>query len=252
MLVGSMTGGGKSILLKIILTYLITKKKIDLYLLDFKGSEFFVFENCSCIKKICYDPEDALNMFIELTNIMKERYKKFKDKGVRDIWDFNNKYKFTKMRHIVIVADEYSELMEYKDCQREMERLTQLGRAAGFNLIICTQRPDSKVVNGRIKNNFSVVAGLKTNDAINSRIIIDNDSLSKLKGKGHCIFRYGGVDTVLQVMKITDEKIKELIKPFEINKEAEKKKTIQNGELNEEDFNKVVNLFEDRPKNNKR
>jgi hypothetical protein len=42
--------------------------------------------------------------------------------------------------------------------------------------------------------------------------------LSKLRGKGHCIFRYGGYDHEVQGMFISDSEIEQLIKPFEIDK----------------------------------
>lgn len=238
MLVASTTGGGKSILLRVILTFLITKKNVDIYLMDFKGSEFFVFEGCKCIKDICYFPENALSMLQNLINIMESRYVKFREHRVRDIWAYNKKFKLTKMKHIVIVIDEFSLLSEYRDSIKALEDLSALGRAAGLNIIICTQRPDAKIVNGRIKNCFSVVAGLKVKDATNSRIIIDNDSLTKLRGRGHCILRYNGEDVELQVMYISDEEIEEYIKPFKTNDCV--KKEISNRTLTEDDINDII------------
>jgi S-DNA-T family DNA segregation ATPase FtsK/SpoIIIE len=149
---------------------------------------------------------------------MQHRYKTFREHGVRDIQSYNNKMRKSPMKYIAVIIDEYSELMEDDNAQRELERLSALSRASGISLLISTQRPDSKVISSRIKCNVSVIAGLKTNTAINSRIIMDDDSLSNLRGRGHCIFRYGGKDTELQGMFISDKEITQLIKPYEIDK----------------------------------
>ena len=50
-------------------------------------------------------------------------------------------------------------------------------------MIIATQRPDSKIINGRIKANIPGVIGLKTLNDLNSRIIIDEGGLENLKAE---------------------------------------------------------------------
>lgn len=219
MMIAGSSGGGKSVLLRVIITYLITKKNVDLYLIDLKGTELNIFEKCACVKDVCYDEDKVLGMLNEINKIMKHRYTIFRNNGVRDIIAYNQKHKKNPMKFIVVAVDEFSELMENDTVQREFERTAQLSRASGISLIICTQRPDAKVISSRIKACICVVAGLKTSTDINSRIIIDNDSLTQLRGNGHCMFRYGIKDTELQGMFISDKEIERLIQPFEINKD---------------------------------
>ena len=226
MMIAGSTGGGKSVLLKVILTYLITKKSVDMYLVDLKGTELSIYENCSCVKDICYDCDSAIRLFKELTAIMQKRYETFRNNGVRDIKAYNKMFKHNKMKYIVVAIDEFSELMEDNESQRELERLSALSRSAGISIIVSTQRPDSKVVSSRIKNNFMTVAGLKTNTDINSRIIMDNDSLTDLRGNGHCILRYENKDWELQGMFISDDQIEQLIKAFTVKKVKIKPKTM--------------------------
>lgn len=218
MMIASTSGGGKSILLRVILTYLITKKRVDLYLIDLKCTELSIFENCECVKEVCYKSDDVLKLLQKITGIMQKRYDIFKNNKVRDIQSYNKKFKNKPMKFIVVAVDEFSELMEDEKSQRELERIAALSRASGISLIISTQRPDAKVISSRIKANISVIAGLRTNTDINSRIIMDNDSLSKLRGNGHCIFRYGIKDIELQGMFISDNQIEQLIKPFDVDK----------------------------------
>jgi len=231
MMIASTSGGGKSILLRVILTYLITKKKVDLYLIDLKRTELAIFENCGCVKEVCYNSDDVLGLLQKITNIMQKRYDIFKNNKVRDIQSYNKKFKKSPMKFILVAIDEFSELMEDDKSQRELERIAALSRASGISLIICTQRPDAKVISSRIKANISVIAGLRTNTDINSRVIMDNDSLSNLRGNGHCIFRYGIKDIELQGMFIDDYQIEELIKPFEVDKVKESKLTVKSDKI---------------------
>ena len=151
MLIGSTSGGGKSVLLRDIITYLITHKNVELYLMDLKSTEFPIFEKCGCVKDVCYEPERAIGFLQGITKVMKHRYEIFRNNNVRDIDSYNQKHKKTPMKHIAVIIDEFSELMEDDASQRELERLSALSRASGIHLIISTQRPDSKIISSRIK-----------------------------------------------------------------------------------------------------
>jgi len=215
-------------------------KDVDIYLIDLKGCEFPMFDKCKQVKSVSVSDKDALGVLLEIVEIMQTRYRLFKDKDVRDIQDYNKKNK-KKLKYIVVMIDEFSELMENHECQRELERLSALSRSSGICLILSTQRPDCKVISSRIKCNVSVIAGLRTNTDINSRIIMDNDSLSKLKGRGHCMFRYKGKDVELQTIFISDEKISELIKPFKVYKKSNKSAEVENGNIINFDFLEDIN-----------
>ncbi len=59
---------------------------------------------------------------------------------------------------VVVVIDELADLLMASGAkaQRALTRLAQRGRAAGFHLVACTQKPASQIVGGLAKANFPV------------------------------------------------------------------------------------------------
>ena len=100
-----------------------------------------------------------------------------------------------------------------------IETLAAKARACGIHLIISTQRPDAEIINGRIKANIPCVIGLKTMNGLNSRIIIDEEGLEQLRGRGHGMLKYGDV-TEFQSMFLTTNQARDLIKHTYIKEDA--------------------------------
>jgi S-DNA-T family DNA segregation ATPase FtsK/SpoIIIE len=108
-------------------------------------------------------------------------------------------------------------------------------------MITSTQRPDKDILNGKIKCNITNVLGMKTIDAINSRIIIDTEGLEKLNGKGHSMLSRLGEMTEVQTPYLNSEKIKELIKHTYVSKSEAKAIPAEKIEVNITDL-EVFNL----------
>ena len=83
---------------------------------------------------------------------------KWSSARVRNIDAFNAKLApgAKAMPHIVIVVDEFADLMAVagKEIEFAVQRLAQMARAAGIHLIMATQRPSVDVITGTIKANF--------------------------------------------------------------------------------------------------
>lgn len=236
LLIAGETGGGKSTLLRGIITIIIlTKPNIHLYLIDLKGGvEFNVFRKCKNVKAYCKnktEAEEVLNMMI---NEVDRRFELFNENDVVDIGEYNKLKGKKKLEYKIIVVDEFADLQNEKDSISVVETLAAKARACGIHIIISTQRPDMKILNGRIKANIPCTIGLKTKNGLNSRIIIDEEGLEELRGKGHGLLSDGGLKE-FQSFYITNEEARDLIKHTYIEKKPPTK-------LKEEPIGQVDNL----------
>lgn len=106
-----------------------------------------------------------------------------------------------KMPYIVIVIDEFADLMmqQGKDVEASIARLAQKARAAGMHVILATQRPSVDVITGMIKANFPTRIAFKVTQRIDSRTILDEQGAEHLLGRGDMLVRINGVNETKRV-----------------------------------------------------
>ncbi|MEA5057793.1 MAG: FtsK/SpoIIIE domain-containing protein [Anaerotignum propionicum] len=212
LLIAGETGSGKSTALRCIITNLILNSDTTLHLIDLKrGAEFNVFAKSSKVKSFSRTKEEAEDVLGEINNEIDRRYDLFFDGDVADIKEYNRKFPRSKLDYQIIIIDEFADLQNEKASINILETIAAKARACGIHGIFSTQRPDAKVLNGRIKANVSSVLGLKTMNDTNSRIIIDHNGLEALRGKGHGLFKRGS-ETELQCPYLSVADCRELIK----------------------------------------
>lgn len=234
LLVAGETGSGKSTLLRGVLTSIILgNKKVSLHLIDLKnGAEFNVFRKCKSVKSFSRDISEAHSILGELLAEVDKRYDLFYENDVVDIKEFNRLKGVKKLNYQVVVIDEFADFKKEKKHLDIIETLAAKARACGIHLIISTQRPDREILNGRIKANIPCAIGLKTLNEVNSRIIIDEGGLEKLRGKGNGLLKYEEL-IEFQSMYITNEQARGLVrhtyieKSVKITKEEEKEEVAE-------------------------
>lgn len=221
LLMAGATGQGKSVGLNAILTSLLYKKhpaEVKFVLVDPKKVELTLFNKIErhYLAKLP-DTEEAIitdtNKVIYTLNSlcieMDDRYNLLKDAMVRNIKEYNEKFKNRKLNpneghrflpYIVLVIDEFADLIMTagKEVETPIARLAQLARAIGIHLIIATQRPSVNVITGIIKANFPARIAFRVTSKIDSRTILDSAGADQLIGRGDMLYTQGNDLTRIQ------------------------------------------------------
>lgn len=126
-----------------------------------------------------------------------------------------------KLPYIVCIIDELADLMSVvgKDVEIYIARITQLARAAGIHMIIATQRPDVKVITGKIKNNLPTRIAFKVTSQIDSRTILDRKGAETLIGQGDMLFLNNGAPDIVRAQGayIPDSEIEAIVEALKVN-----------------------------------
>ena len=217
LLVAGTTGSGKSIFLHSVICSLaatLSPDDLQIYLVDPKRVEFKEYktlphllykvmvkvlqqdgsykmvEETRC--RIAYEQDEALAMLKGMVTSMEKRYAMFDKLGVRDIREFNGhdfvqSDRSARMPYIVVVIDEFSDLMMAGDGRKEIEtlivRLAQKARAAGIHLVLATQRPAERVLTKDIRDNMPSRLAFRVADNAASRLILGERGAEDLLGK---------------------------------------------------------------------
>lgn len=200
------TGSGKSNIMKGLIYRSICYHAV--ILIDFKrGVSFSTFANYI---KIYSDHEETREILTRLVEEMNDRYDTFRKYKVEDITAFNN-LSDRQYNRIVVFIDELAELIKTGDKEMtasimgSLESLTRLSRAAGINLIMGIQRPDSTIITGQIKNNVAFRVCGRFVDPEPSRIMLGNDMATSIPNiKGRFILKDDDF-TEFQAFRFTDE-----------------------------------------------
>ena len=174
------------------------------------------------LPEIVSDCEKANNVLTWSVKEMERRYDVMVESGCQTIESFNKREEITsgaekKMPYLVIIVDELAELMSThmkKDVELKIQRITQLGRAAGIHMVVATQRPSVDVVTGTIKNNMPTRVAFSLSSFIDSKTVIDEGGAEKLLGQGDMLFsaQDSNQKVRLQAAYVTDEEIAATLK----------------------------------------
>jgi DNA segregation ATPase FtsK/SpoIIIE, S-DNA-T family len=124
-----------------------------------------------------------------------------------------------QMPFILVVIDELAELQD-EECQTLLNRILRLGRAVGINVVAATQRPSSTMMKafGDSKAMFAATMCFHVRDAINSRMLLDNDRAALIPVvKGRAIYQWDK-ELEVQIMYFPveeDAKLAKLMKEIE-------------------------------------
>lgn len=222
-LIAGATGAGKSCCINSIIVSLLYKASPDdvrLILIDPKRIEMSVYAGIPhlLMDEIICDTDKAIRALNWAISEMERRIKFLAEVNYRDIDEYNadcQKNGYEKMPRIVIIVDEFADLMSTgkKAVEDTVNRIARLARAVGIHLMLATQRPSVDVISGTIKNNFPSRVAFKVTSSFDSKTILDTVGADKLLGYGDLLYMMPGASDLerMQGAFISNEEVKKVV-----------------------------------------
>ncbi len=244
MVVGQTDMGKSTFLRQAIVGLYLNNPRMTFTLVDLKeGLEFQAFENTKRIE--VYDELDgtvtALSKVHEKLMHRMKLIKQAKCKDIQelalkshsDLKDLGVDPKECQFGRHIIVVDEVAEMFLIKkgsaaervqEARRVIDKIARQGRAAGFHLMLATQRPDVKSMDPRVKSNLAATMCYPMRDitssvtAINSRRAFDLPTI-----KGRAIWQCGYDCHEIQTGFLDKSEAEEIMQPYVLSKKEIKK-----------------------------
>jgi len=216
LLVAGSTGGGKSTLLNSIIGALILNYKpsdVELVLCDIKeGVEFTKFREAPHLRSFIATSIDMAHIRLdELNDEMTRRLKLFAQTSTHNIDEYNavRRGSPTRLPYIALIIDEIADMLsDRRRIQEEdpspdgkpkyalagkiasgkLAKLAAKARASGIHIIVATQRPSAKLLEGDIKSNFPARLAFRLPSQTDSRVVLDTGGAEHLISRGDMLF----------------------------------------------------------------
>ena len=204
-LIAGCSGSGKSVALRSVLTEAIRKSplSVNLILIDLKRVELIDFKEAPHTLSYVDKPEQVAHCLDTVMDIIEQRYSRMQA----------NREKMSSESDIYVVVDEFADLVltTSKHVIDNIQRISQIGRAARVHLIICTQRPTKEVIKGAITVNLETRLALRCVCKQDSRNILGINGAEELPQYGFGIFQRKGYNNKISIDLVPDSEIQRLI-----------------------------------------
>jgi FtsK/SpoIIIE family/FtsK alpha domain len=209
-LVAGGTGSGKTIFLYSVvlsLTAAHSEKTLELAIIDPKQTDFAKFGVLPHLRsgRVVTDASEGVQLLRTIADVdMLERSRLFQESRHRDIKAYNLANPLNVIRPLVVIIDEYADLVavlpkrEREQFDLIVSRLAARGRNVGIHLIIATQRPTADVITGNIKANMPCRISFSLPSGRDSQVILDEPGAERLLRKGDMLLMFEGQLTRLQ------------------------------------------------------
>ncbi|MDW8215567.1 MAG: DNA translocase FtsK, partial [Roseiflexaceae bacterium] len=200
LLVAGSTGSGKTIFLYSLLLSLIhhhSPNELLMLLIDPKQTDFVYFDDLPHLLggKVVIDPYDSIKWLDHLaTDMLNHRSQQLRNARCRDIHDYNSRHQGALIAPLVVVIDEYADLIQVlnksdrQSFEQRLVRLAQRARNVGIHLVIATQRPSADIVTTSLKTNLPARVAFRLPSHHDSMIILDRPGAENLLGRGDMLF----------------------------------------------------------------
>lgn len=223
MIIGGMTRYGKSVMMKLLITQLVLKRRYGLrfHLFDLKGGlAFNRFKKLPQVMSVSRSEVESLKNLKNLRNNIIKRMQYFEEKGYEDIgeaWKAGE-----KIDREIIVIDEASVLAPQSksdqvrgECKTILEFIAQVTAGLGYNLIVCSQYPTADILPRQVKQNSDARISFRLPTSTASNVILDESGAEDIGFgmRGRALYK-ADLKRLMQVPIIENEQIDKLIQPF--------------------------------------
>jgi S-DNA-T family DNA segregation ATPase FtsK/SpoIIIE len=271
LLVAGATGSGKSVAINAMISSILmtrTPEDAELFLIDPKSVEFTQYSQIPhLLCPVLTDMNKAASVLKWACKKMDERYSLLSQTGVRNLPAYNELGPEEVARrldpdgdadladvplhmpHIVIIVDEFGELMMVaaKEVEKSVTRLSQKARAVGIHLICATQRPSTDVITGLIKANLPARIAFHVSSMVDSRTILDRNGAELLLGEGDMLLLPPGTSRLVRAQGayVSDEETQRLVDCLESQSEPAFRAELQKFHAQQQEAEDVDDLFND-------
>ena len=203
-LIAGMTGSGKSVLMNGMINSIILRDryKHSTVLCDVKMVEFGKYNNTKHCIRCATTPNEVEQTLQGTMQMIEERLLDMKERGIKQ-YDKTIVHLFVdELADLILTSRKTTELLQ---------RICQIGRAAGVQVICATQCPLASVIPTKIKVNFPILIGLHTATAQHSRNILEVNGCEKLPMYGEALVMYPTVgikrETIPMIPELEIDKI---------------------------------------------
>lgn len=223
-LVAGGTGSGKTVFLYSLVLSLVSAhsdKTLELVVIDPKQTDFTVFGQLPHLRdgEVITEADRGVEVVREIADhVMQQRSDLLQKAKCRDIKAYNLLHVKKPIRPLVVVIDEYADLVavlakkEKEDFERVISRITARGRNVGIHLILATQRPTADIVTGNIKANMACRISFSLPSSRDSQVVLDEPGAERLLRNGDMLLLLEGRLTRLQGYYVDPTRIETLLR----------------------------------------
>jgi DNA segregation ATPase FtsK/SpoIIIE, S-DNA-T family len=199
MTVAGTTRFGKTVFLRMLMTYLIEchGDDVEFYIIDLKGGlEFGPYESIRQVKGVAANPFEAAEMLSQIMGNVDNDYQYFRKKGYSNVVDTHiQKRRFIIVDEAAQLAPEKWMKKDQKDvlgfCQYTLGEIARIAGALGYREIFCTQYPTADTLPRSIKQNADAKISFRLPSGYASEVAIDDRGAEELPSnvKGRALFK---------------------------------------------------------------
>lgn len=229
LLIAGTTGSGKSVMMNVMVMSMLfrnTPDDLKFVLVDPKGNEMSDYVDMPHLAApvISGTSQEELHKLAKtllwVTEEMDRRYDVFrKEGGIKKLSDYHKKFPDAKMPSIVVIIDEYTDIIDsLKSTEREavttaVQRIAQKGRAAGIHEVIMMQAPRAKYIQGPLKANIPAGFAFMVRSKMESQQIINQSGAETLMGQGDMLMITAKLKNPRRVQSafVDDDEVKKVV-----------------------------------------